>query len=186
MVLALVMAICMLPTAAFAASIEEEALGEADIYNGGAKFSYLSMNGQVQSFLYTYYLYTGANGQTQEIPAYRVNPNLPGVPQTVAPGESIKYMANEKASDPKVMGIVANGYPTRGLSELKPENKEQAYYATKIALWCYLIPSWNKGQPQPDRCGTGAGEKYACRRKGHLCPRRHLGQDLRAQHDGHS
>lgn len=114
MVLALVMAICMLPTAAFAASIEEEALGEADIYNGGAKFSYLSMNGQVQSFLYTYYLYTGANGQTQEIPAYRVNPNLPGVPQTVAPGESIKYMANEKASDPKVMGIVANGYPTRG------------------------------------------------------------------------
>lgn len=39
------------------------------------------------------------------------------------------------------MGTVANGYPTRGLSELGLENKEQAYYATKIALWCYLIPS---------------------------------------------
>ena len=143
MVLALVMTICMLPSAAFAASSEEEALGEVDIYNGGAKFSYLSMNGRVQSFLYTYYLYTGANGQTKEIPAYCVNPNLPGVPQTVEPGESIKYLANEKSSDPKVMGIVANGYPTRGLAELKLENKEQAYYATKIALWCYLIPSWN-------------------------------------------
>ena len=126
MVLALVMTICMLPSAALAASSEEEALGEVDIYNGGAKFSYLSMNGRVQSFLYTYYLYTGANGQTREIPAYCVNPNLPGVPQTVEPGESIKYTATEKSSDPKVMGIVANGYPTRGLSELKLENKEQA------------------------------------------------------------
>ena len=50
------------------ASSEEEALGEVDIYSNGAKFSYLSMNGRVQSFLYTYYLYTGANGQTREIP----------------------------------------------------------------------------------------------------------------------
>ena len=143
MVLALAMTICMLPSAAFAASSEEGALGEVDIYSSGEKLSYLSMNGRVQSFLYTYYLYTGANGRTKEIPAYCVNPNLPGVPQTVEPGESIKYTATEKSSDPKVMGIVANGYPTRGLSELNLENKEQAYYATKIALWCYLIPSWN-------------------------------------------
>lgn len=41
------------------------------------------------------------------------------------------------------MGIIANGYPTRGLSELKLENKYHAYYATKMALWCYLLPNWN-------------------------------------------
>lgn len=41
------------------------------------------------------------------------------------------------------MGIIANGYPTRGLSELKLENKYQAYYATKMALWCYLLPNWD-------------------------------------------
>ena len=38
-------------------------------------------------------------------------PNIKGVPQTVAVGESIKYLAEEKTSDPKVLGIVANGYP---------------------------------------------------------------------------
>ena len=84
-----------------------------------------------------------ANGRTKEIPAYCVNPNTTGVPQTVAPGESIKYIAKEKGNDPKIMGIIANGYPTRGLSELKLENKYHAYYATKMALWCYLLPNWN-------------------------------------------
>ena len=83
------------------------------------------------------------NGKTKEIPAYCVNPNTKGVPQTVASGQSIKYLAEEKGNDPKVMGIIANGYPTRGLAELKLENKYHAYYATKMALWCYLLPNWN-------------------------------------------
>ena len=58
-------------------------------------------------------------------------------------GESIEYLADEKASDPKVVGIVANGYPTRSLTELGLENKYQGYYATKMALWCYLISDWD-------------------------------------------
>ena len=41
------------------------------------------------------------------------------------------------------MGIIANGYPHKGLSELKLDNKQQAYYATKMALWCYLIDDWS-------------------------------------------
>lgn len=41
------------------------------------------------------------------------------------------------------MGIIANGYPHRSLSELKLENKYQAYYATKMALWAYLLPNWD-------------------------------------------
>ena len=66
-----------------------------------------------------------------------------GVPQTVGVGESIEYLADEKASDPKVVGIVANGYPTRSLAELGLENKYQGYYATKMALWCYLLSNWD-------------------------------------------
>ena len=143
MLLALVMVLGMLPVAALAASSEEEALGEVNIYNGEQKLSYLSINGRIRELIYTYFNYVGANGKTKEIPAYCVNPNTKGVPQTVAPGESIKYIAKEKGSDPKIMGIIANGYPTRGLSELKLENKYHAYYATKMALWCYLLPNWN-------------------------------------------
>ena len=143
MLLALVMVLGMLPATALAASSEEEALGEVNIYNGEQKLSYLSINGRIRELIYTYFNYVDSNGRTKEIPAYCVNPNTKGVPQTVGPGESIKYIAKEKGSDPKVMGIIANGYPTRGLSELKLENKYHAYYATKMALWCYLLPNWN-------------------------------------------
>lgn len=143
MLLVLVMMLGMLPATALAASSEAEALGEVSIYNGRQKLSYLSINGRVRELIYTYFNYMGENGKTKEIPAYCVNPNTKGVPQTVASGQSIKYLAEEKGNDPKVMGIIANGYPTRGLAELKLENKYHAYYATKMALWCYLLPNWN-------------------------------------------
>lgn len=141
--LALIMVFSLLPTASFAASSVEEALGEIDIYNGGKELSYLMINGRVRTLIYTYYNYVNSKGETKEIPAYCVNPNITGVPQTVEPGESIEYLAEEKTSDPKVLGIVANGYPTRSLAELGLENKEQGYYATKIALWCYLLSNWD-------------------------------------------
>lgn len=128
---------------ASAASSEEEALGEIDIYSGGTKMTYLSINGRNRELVYTYYNYVDSTGQTKQIPAYCVNPDIEGVPQTVAPGESIKYMADEIGTDPKAVGIVAHGYPTRSLEELHLENAEQAYYATKMALWCYLLSNWD-------------------------------------------
>lgn len=141
--LAFVTMLSLLPTAAFAASSEEEALGEVNIYNGEYELGYLAINGAVKKQKYTYFLYESNDGSTKESPAYCVNPNQYGVPQTVGPGESIKYLAEEKASDPKVVGIISNGYPHRSLGELGLENKYQAYYATKMALWCYLLPNWN-------------------------------------------
>lgn len=143
MLLALLAVMGLLPNAAFAASTPEEALGEVQIYNGGVEMSYLSINGRIRSQIYTYYNYDNGSGSTREIPAYCVNPNTLGVPQTVGVGESIEYLADEKASDPKVVGIVANGYPTRSLAELGLENKYQGYYATKMALWCYLLSNWD-------------------------------------------
>lgn len=143
LLLVLITVLGMFPTAAFAAATEEEALGEVDIYNGGYRLSYLSINGRIREQIYTYYNYVNSKGQTKEIPAYCVNPNTKGVPQSVEEGESIEYLAEEITSDPKVMGIIANGYPHRSLGELKLENKYHAYYATKMALWCYLLPNWD-------------------------------------------
>lgn len=157
MLLALLAVMGLLPTAAFAASTPEEALGEVQIYNGGVEMSYLSINGRIRSQIYTYYNYDNGSGSTREIPAYCVNPNTLGVPQTVGVGESIEYLADEKASDPKVVGIVANGYPTRSLAELGLENKYQGYYATKMALWCYLLSNWdiNNLKVNPNLTGVG-------------------------------
>ena len=141
--LACILLLGILPTSVFAADSVEEALGEVNIYNGDYELGYLSINGAVKKQTYTYFLYESNDGTTKESPAYCVNPTTPGVPQSVGPGESIKYLAEEKASDPKVVGIISNGYPHRSLGELNLDNKYQAYYATKMALWCYLLPNWN-------------------------------------------
>ena len=141
--LTIILVVGMLPISAVAASTPEEALGEVNIYSGGYSMNYLAVNGKVQTQSYTYFLYRNSQGETQEIPAYCVNPNQYGVPQTVPEGESIRYLAEEKASDPKVVGLIANMYPHRSLEELGLDNKYQAFYAGKIALWCYLIPEWD-------------------------------------------
>ena len=143
LMLTLAVALSLLVLPAGAASTPEEALGEVNIYSGGYSMNYLAVNGRVQIQSYTYFLYRNSAGETQEIPAYCVTPDQYGVPQTVPEGESIRYLAEEKASDPKVVGLVANMYPHRSLEELGLDNKYQAFYAGKIALWCYLIPEWD-------------------------------------------
>ena len=143
MLLVLITVLGMFPATALAASSEEEALGEVDIYNGGREMSYLSINGRVRELIYTYYNFVSSTGRVKEIPAYCVNPNLYGVPQRVAKGESIQYLAKEKGTDPKVMGIVACGYPTTTLKQLNLADNYDAYYATKMALWCYILPNWD-------------------------------------------
>ena len=55
--LVLVTLLGILPTAAFAADSEEEALGEVNIYNGEYELGYLSINGSVRKQIYTYFLY---------------------------------------------------------------------------------------------------------------------------------
>ena len=143
LLLAVILALGLLPAGASAADSVEAALGEVNIYNGEYELAYLSINGTIRKQIYTYFLYEANDGTMRESPAYCVNPNTTGVPQTVGPGESIKYLAEEKSSDPKVVGIISNGYPHRSLGELKLDNKYQAYYATKMALWCYLLPNWS-------------------------------------------
>ena len=87
------------------------------------------------------------------------------------------------------MGIIANGYPTRGLSELKLENKYHAYYATKMALWCYLLPNWNinnlKVNPNLTGAELAAGAGYPCRCQGHLCARHGVEQGVLAPRHRH-
>ncbi|MDE7218656.1 MAG: thioester domain-containing protein, partial [Oscillospiraceae bacterium] len=66
-----------------------------------------------------------------------------GVPQTVPAGTGIEYLANQKCTDTKVLGIVASGYPHVALDKLGLNSKYEAYYATKMALWCHLLSNWS-------------------------------------------
>ena len=143
LLLLVVTLIGMLPGTTLAANTPEEALGEIQIFNGGEQLAYLAVNGRVQKLNYVYFEYSALDGEKKQIPAYCVNPTTDGVPQVVGEGQSVKYLAEEQASDPKIVGIVGNGYPHRSLEELGLDNVQQAYYATKVALWCYLVPGWS-------------------------------------------
>lgn len=147
---------------ASAASTPEEALGEVDIYSGGFPMAYLAVNGVVQKQEYTYFLFQSeSTGEVKEIPAYCINPNQYGVPQTVKKGESIKYLATEAATDPKIVGLVAQMYPHRTLADLGLDNAHQAFYAGKIALWCYLISGWDISKVTVNPSLTGSERNIA-------------------------
>ncbi len=144
LLLVLVTLLGILPVTSFAAPTLEEAMAEVDIYARNETLDWLTMNGSVKEQHYTYYKYESVQtGQLKEIPAYCVDPRLYGVPALVPEGTPIKYTAPDTVSDPKVCGIIANGYPHESLSVLKVNTPEEAYYATKTALWIYLLGNWS-------------------------------------------
>ena len=144
LMLAVVMLASMLVVPTSAAPTLEEAMAEVDVFATNEDLDWLTMNGSVKTQHYTYYNYVSVQtGQTKQIPAYCVDPRLKGVPALVEEGTSIKYSAESTVNDPKVCGIIANGYPHMPLTTLGVENVNEAYYATKTALWIYLLGNWS-------------------------------------------
>ena len=159
LLLVLVTLLSILPMTSLAAPTLEEAMAEVNVYARNEDLDWLTMNGSVKTQHYTYYNYESVqSGQVKEIPAYCVDPRLYGVPALVPEGTPIKYGAPDTVSDPKVCGIIANGYPHEPLSVLKVNTPEEAYYATKTALWIYLLGNWSVNglgiNPNADRAAA--------------------------------
>lgn len=78
--------------------------------------------------------YVAYNDGGEVYPAYCLNVNLPGV------GEKGSYTVstNELVSDVGLWRRVINGYPYKTLSQLGCETKEEAFTATKHAIYCYV------------------------------------------------
>lgn len=78
--------------------------------------------------------YVAYNDGGNLYPAYCLNVNLPGV------GESGSYTVstNELITDVGLWRRVINGYPYKTLSELGCNTKEEAFTATKHAIYCYV------------------------------------------------
>ena len=38
---------------------------------------------------------------------------------------------------------MASGYPHKSLEDLGLSSVDEGYYATKMALWCYLLDNWD-------------------------------------------
>ena len=163
--LAVLLLVGLLPTSALAASSLEDAMREVSIYARNDDLNWLTMNGSVRTQHYTYYRYTSVlDGSTTEVPAYCVDPNLYGVPALVPEGTAIHYTCSETVSDPKVCGIVSNGYPHVDLRTLGVNSVEEAYYATKTALWCYILRgSWSINRLGINPALAGADKEAAQR-----------------------
>jgi uncharacterized repeat protein (TIGR01451 family) len=123
---------------AHAAPTPEEAMSDVRVYYVGDSISYLLYGGDPQSVSPAYYTGKLITGETFEFPAYCINPQKPG-PSVAGP-----YSVDTKdyITNPKIWGIVSNGYPYKTIGELGVHTREQAYYATKMALWTY-INNWD-------------------------------------------
>ncbi|MBR1566727.1 MAG: Cys-Gln thioester bond-forming surface protein, partial [Oscillospiraceae bacterium] len=169
LLLAVLMVIGMTPImpTVNAASTLEEAMKDVNVYAKSQKLNWLTMNGSVKEQEYTYYLYQSVQtGETKEIPAYCVDPRLYGVPWIKDHNgsvESIRYSAESTVSDPKICGIISNGYPHMSLSDLGLQSVDEAYYATKTAVWIYLLGNWSVSGLGVNPNLTGADKEAAQR-----------------------
>ena len=78
--------------------------------------------------------YVAYNDNGNLYPAYCLNVNLPGV------GENGSYTVstNDYVADIGLWRRVVNGYPYKTLKELGCKTKEEAFTATKHAIYCYV------------------------------------------------
>ena len=127
LLMASIMLLGMMAVPANAASTLEEAMKDVNVFARNDDLDWLMMNGSVATQHYTYYLYQSeVSGEEVEIPAYCTDPRLYGVPALVLEGTAIRYGAEGTVTDPKIMGIVANGYPHIDLGTLGLNTIEEA------------------------------------------------------------
>lgn len=102
---------------------------KADIYSTGYFYNLLEWEGMNLACYYVVYEKDGV-----EYPAYCINRELPGVGEL--PGYSVSV--NSLISNVKIWKVVTNGYPYKTIEELGCQTKEEAYFATKQAVYCVL------------------------------------------------
>lgn len=104
-------------------------IDKANLYSKGTYSDYLRWGGMGLVFDYVVYQKDG-----QEYPAYCLNRELKGVNS----GFSYSVDVNELLTDVEVWRTIINGYPYKTYQELGCANKEEAFMATKQAVYCAL------------------------------------------------
>lgn len=120
-------------------------INSANIYSTGDCGALLKYKGTEVRVSYVQYIKDGI-----EFPAYCLDKTKPGA-ETTPYTVSIQDTINDVA----LWRRVVNGYPYKSLQELGVENKEEAFTATKQAIYCYI-----HGNNPEDYEGIGdAGER---------------------------
>ena len=104
-------------------------INKADLYSKGTYKDYLRWNGMGLVFDYVVYQKDG-----QEYPAYCLNKDLKGASLDL----SYSVNVNELLTNVEVWRTIINGYPYKTIEELGCATKEEAFLATKQAVYCAI------------------------------------------------
>ena len=109
-------------------------INSARVYSIGDCGNLLTYKGTEVESNYVIYTYNGVN-----YPAYCMNKYKTGANSTGYEVSIQNYM-----NDVGLWKVIINGYPYKSLSDLGVANKEEAFLATKQAIYCYIYPDLNK------------------------------------------
>lgn len=106
-------------------------INKANLYSKGTCVPLLKNKGISGHITVTKVFY---NNNGKEYPAYCINAELPGV------GEHGSYdvTVNDTVNNPLVWKVIRNGYPYKTPQEMGVANIDEAYTATKQAVYCVL------------------------------------------------
>lgn len=152
LLLALVMLLGTLPLTAMAADwgegdTLEEALAEFKVGYDDTRLDWLVLPGLGVIYQrYSYFLFQNERtGKIEEQPVYCIDPTKGGAYEIVRNigknddgSSTATYIRSEKVGDIKYKGILGAGYPHNMVESLGLQTREEAYYATKLALWMYI------------------------------------------------
>ena len=110
-------------------SVKAVNINSANIVSGGDCGSLLIYKGVVVKAYYAQYTKDGVT-----YPAYCLDKTKQGVNNELSYSVSIQ----NAISDVKLWRIIINGYPYKTIGELGCANKEEAFTATKQAIYCYI------------------------------------------------
>lgn len=110
-------------------SVQAVNINSANIISGGDCGSLLIYRGIVVKAYYAQYIQDGIS-----YPAYCLDKTKHGVDNELSYSVSVQ----NAISDVKLWRIIINGYPYKTIEQLGCSNKEEAFTATKQAIYCYI------------------------------------------------
>ena len=129
----------------FINSSQALSINSAYLYSIGDCGQLLKYKGSIVKVSYVQYIHDGV-----EYPAYCLDKRKPG-----AETQSYTVSVDKAINDVGLWRIIINGYPYKTIEELGVQTKEEAFTATKQAVYCYI-----HGNNPADYQGIGiAGER---------------------------
>lgn len=110
-------------------SVQAINIDSANIISGGNCGSLLTYKGVVVEAFYAQYTHNGIS-----YPAYCLDKTKQGVNNEISYSVSVQ----NTISDVRLWRIIINGYPYKTIEQLGCANKEEAFTATKQAIYCYI------------------------------------------------